>query len=417
MDKLYKRLRYFVNQLSCIIICTWMCWPLFNVRTRVITVLSFFVLWLLTTDLRWLTRKLSKDLIFICIFLMTFVPYIITGTLQYGDVGSNAIWVNAPLFFVGMFINHYYMYYKRDYIAVGRMAFVSLVMLSIGSIQTIRGLESFPMASRILATQNSKNVLYEALGIGGYNFVYSAVFVCIALLYFIIRKTPELKRPCKAFIVTVFALMLRMILKASYAIAVILILTAVGLLLVFKTKKRAYLLVFFGLLFLLVIPKNVIGDCIMKITRLFEGNVIGEKFTDLADVFLNNGLGGQTGARIGLYSMSLKAFLKNPLFGIYGPFGNINDRIGWHSGWLDLMGLYGLFSSLPMFIGILSNFKKQLLFYSGYSYYNFLLVTQLMFILFGFINPLTYVYQIGFALFFITPAVPFLSKTFTKKVK
>ena len=206
-----------------------------------------------------------------------------------------------------------------------------------------------------------------------------------------------------------------MILKASYAIPVILILTAVSLLMAFKSKKRACLLVLFGLLFLLVFPKTVIGDCILKMARLFKGNVIGEKFTDLAEVFLNNELGGQTGTRIKLYSISFRAFLNNPFFGIYGPFGNINDRIGWHSGWLDLMGLYGLFSSLPMFVGILTNFKKQLLFFSEHPYYKFLLVTQLMFMIFGLINPLTYVYQIGFALFFITPAIPFLPYTFEKK--
>ena len=72
------------------------------------------------------------------------------------------------------------------------------------------------------------------------------------------------------------------------------------------------------------------------------------------------------------------------------------------------MAFYGIFTSLPMFSAIILNFKKHLSFYSDHPYYTFLLIIQLMFIFFGFTNPIIYFYQIGFALFVIAPSLPFL---------
>ena len=417
MVNLYKRFLEGVNQISCIMICAWMCWPFFNVKTGTLPVLMFFIIWLLTTDFRWLIKKGSLDLVFTIMFFMTFFPYIITGSLQYGEAGSNVILVNFPLFFAGMFINHYYMYFKKDYVTVGRIALFCLVMFSIGSVQTIWGLEQFPMASRILATANAPmKDFYSSLGIGGFSFVYSAVFVSIALLYFIIGKKPGLNKYYKILITITFVLFVVMILKALYAIALILILIGIALILILKNKRRLYLIASFLLIFILVFPKEIIGQGILQLAFLFgEERVIGEKLIDFASSFLQNEMGEQTAGRFQLYLTSLKTFLKNPFFGIYGPFGNASDRIGWHSGWLDLMGLYGLFTTVPMFIAIIINIKKHLFFYSKHPYYRYLLVTQIMFIFFGFINPIIYIYQIGFTFFLIGPSVPFIPYVFNKK--
>ena len=155
----------------------------------------------------------------------------------------------------------------------------------------------------------------------------------------------------------------------------------------------------------------------MNIAYLFEDNdIIYTKFVDLAQVFLENSTGSQTENRGHLYLTSLNTFIHNPLFGIYGPLGDqLNSKIGGHSGWLDLMAMYGVFGSLPLFLGILLNFKKQLLFYSGHPYFVFLLIVQFLFICFGFLNPVIYVYQIGFAIFVVAPSLPFLPYAFRKK--
>lgn len=412
--KFYKGFLYHINQLSCIMFCIWMCWPYFAVKTKIYAALVFLVMWFFTTDFRWLTKKWSMDLILTILFFITFLPYMLTENLFYGEPGYRVMLMRFPLFFVGIFINHYYMYYKKDLVTVGRIAFISIFMYIIGSIQTIQGLKQFPMAARVLATANDPmKGFYKSLGIGGFGYVYSAIFVVIIALFLVIKKVPAMNKYYRLLSTISFISILLMIIKASYAIAIMLSFIGIILALIVKNKRSLFIIEFLVLIFILIFPKEIIGKFILQIAYLFEdNNIIRMKFIDLASSFLGGGMREQTAGRVQLYLMSLKTFLKNPLFGIYGPFGNPYDRIGGHSGWFDLMGFYGIFASLPMFSAIILNFKKHLSFYSDHPYYIFLLIVQLMFIFFGFINPILYVYQIGFALFVIAPSIPFLPYSF-----
>lgn len=406
MDIYKKQILSYINQICCIMLCIWMCWPLYNVKARSLTVIVVFI-WFSTTDLNWLIKRWSRDLVSIVAFLATFIPYLITGTLYYGEI--SAILLKVSLFFLGMVINHYYMYYKKDFIAVGRMAFVCLIMYGIGSIQTIMGLKQFPVAARLLATSYSERSLFESIGIGGFGFVYSAVFISISLLYFVIKKS-DLNRLYRLFTGFILVLLIMMIIKASYAIALILTITGFVLVNILKDKRIFFFFMIICVVLILLTPRVFVGNMILQVANLFKENVIAEKLTDFASVFLQQEMGGQTKYRIHLYLTSLKTFLKNPYFGICGPFGNPKGKIGWHSGWFDMMALYGLFTTIPMFIGIIVNFKKNYCFYLKHSYSRFILSCQIMFVIFGFINPIIYVYQIGFALFFIIPSLPYAFK-------
>lgn len=407
-------LLYYINQIACIMFCIWMCWPYFAVKTRTYAALVFLIVWFFTTDFRWLTKKWSMDLILTIVFFITFVPYILSGNLMFGGIGSSAILIRFPLFFVGIFINHYYMYYKKDLGTLGRIAFISIFMYIIGSIQTIQGLKQFPMAARALATgRDPMGEFYTSLGIGSFGYVYSAVFVAIAVLFLVIKKVPGMNKYYRLLSTISFVSILLMIIEASYTIALMLSFIGIILVIVFKKKRSLMIASFFALVFILIFPKDIIGNIILNIAHLFKGSyVVREKLTDFARGFLGEGMGVQTYGRLQKYLMSLNTFFKNPVFGIYGPFGNPYDRIGGHSGWFDLMGFYGIFASLPMFSAIILIFRKQLSFYSDHPYYLFLLIAQLMFIFFGFINPVVYVYRIGFALFVIIPSLPFLPYAF-----
>ena len=406
-------LLYYINQIACIMFCIWMCWPYFTVKTRTYAALVFLIVWFFTTDFRWLIKKWSMDLILTIVFFITFVPYILTGNLFYGGNGSRIILISFPLFFLGIFINHYYMYFKKDYLTLGRIAFFSLTMYTIGSIQTYRGLQMFPMASRALAQGRDPMGVYTSLGIGGFGYVYAAVFISITILFLVIKKTLGMNKYYRLLATISFVSILLMIIEASYVIAIMLSFIGIILAIVFKKERSLIIASFFALVFILIFPKDIIGNIILNIAHLFKGSyVVREKLTDLASGFIGEGMGMQIYGRLQRYLTSLNTFFKNPVFGIYGPFGNPHDRIGGHSGWFDLMGFYGIFVSLPMFSAIILNFKKHLSFYSNYPYYTFLLIAQLMFILFGFINPIIYVYQIGFALFVIIPSLPFLPYAF-----
>ncbi|MCE3202840.1 hypothetical protein [Paenibacillus sonchi] len=411
------KLKFIINQISAVLICVWMFWPFFNIRGRVISVVLFFIIWLFTTDHRWLNIKnWTKDLFFIAVFFVTFIPYIITKSFRYGDIEPQFILVSFPLFFVGIVLNHYYMYFKKDYTTLGRMALVSLLAFIVGSLQTYIGLEKYPMASRILATANdTMKELYATLGIGDFGYIYSATFISISLLFFL-RVDIKIKLIYKVITLLALVLMLLMIVKASYAISLMIVFSGMFITFMIRKKSNIYLYIIFAIILIIIIPKNFIGNMLLSIAGLFEDNfTINSKFTDLASGFLSEGSGQQTSFRLQLYFSSLTTFFKNPLFGIYGPFGNPNYKVGGHSGWLDIMGLYGLFSAIPLFLGIFFNFKKQLIFYSTHQYFKYIFICQCLFVMFGLINPIIYIYEIGFTLFLLLPILPFLPQAFNRQ--
>jgi hypothetical protein len=398
----------------------WFTLPFFRVRAGVSILLLFFGIWLVTTDLKWLTRKWSLDLIFAGVFFLTFIPYFITGNIQYGSAGPNIILVYFPLFFVGIFINHYYMYYKKDYETLGKIALMTLVFFAIGSIQTYIGLTLYPMASRIIATgvgrYEAEKLMFNRMGVGGFGYIYASTFIFLSVVYLLIKNNYKLIKIKKFFVLITFISLLLMILEASYAISIMIILSGGLLILTVKNKKMlVILMVFLGIL-LLLIPPTFIGEFFLNIANIFSDNyIINEKFTDLGMSFLQDSQSSQTDTRIQLYTTSFNTFLRQPLFGIYGPMGNPSDPTGGHSGWLDLLGFYGLFSGIPLFLIFYYNFKKHFRFYKKDKYYGYLVVIYFLFLVFGTINPVLYVFEVGFIIFMIVPIIPLISRDFRNK--
>lgn len=419
-NSMFSRLAYKINLLSCLMMCIWMILPYFRVRAGVSMLIVFFVIWLVTTDLRWLVSKWSLDMYFLLFFFITFVPYYLTGNLKYGGFGANSILVNFPLFFIGIFINHYYMYYRKDYAILGKIASITLVFFVIGSIQTYIGLTINPMASRILATgigqYEAEKIMFNRMGVGGFGYIYASSFFLLSILYLVFENNYKLKIQKKIIALITSGSILLTILEASYAISLIIILCGGLLVLVVKNKKMLVMsMVMFGILLLLLSP-TLIGKIFLNIANLFSDNyIISEKFTDLGVSFLRDAQSSQTNTRLQLYTTSLNTFLKQPLFGIYGPMGNPSDQIGSHSGWLDLLGFYGLFTGIPLFLIFHNNFKKHFRFFKTHKYYGYLVVIYFMFVVFGTINPVLNVYEVGFIIFMIVPLIPFISKDFRKK--
>jgi len=409
-----------LNQIAVILICMWIAIPILRVKLGVIFLFFLFIVWLITTDLKWLTQKLSWDLIFIIIFFITFVPYLVSGNLQYGLIGSKGILVNFPIFFVGIFINHYYMYYKEDYKTLGKIALFSLFFYTIGSLQTYFGLLKYPLAARELAGAIDNNPgltqLYSELGIGGFGHIYSATFLLIVALFPILRaRLFPVKNKIIIFISAISILL--MLLRASYATSLMILFFGLILILVVKNRFTFIFLIIMSTILCLLIPQTAIGDFLLSIANLFkDNNILNQKFVDLAQFILNNSTEGQTGTRINLYLSSLQTFLSNPLFGIYGPFGNsTNAKVGGHSGWFDLLAYYGLFTAIPLFLTLFYNYRKHRQFYKRTQFSSFVITIYLLFIIFGFINPILYVYEIGFVLFCVVPAIPFISYAFKLK--
>ena len=414
-------LLYRVNQVACIMMCMWIAIPYFRIRVGVVFLLIMFGVWLITTDLKWLTKKLTLDLFLILVFFITFIPYILSGSLQYGAAGPKMILVNFPIFFVGIIINHYYMYYKEDYKVLGKIVFFCLMFFTIGSLQTYFGLLQYPMASRELAGALADNPelgsKYSFLGIGGFGHIYSASFLLVASSFLLKRNHDLFTIKSWVLVIASVISIFLMLLQASYATSLIILFIGLFSVLFIRNKFSFIVLSTIAVIFILLIPKTMWNEFFIGIADVFSWNyILNEKFLDLANSILYGADIGQTGDRIKLYNTSFQTFLSNPLFGIYGPLGNPNTGlIGDHSGWLDLLGYYGLFTVIPLTLAIYINFKKHLIFYKATKYYWFIIVIYLLFLVFGIVNPIVYVYEIGFVLFFIVPAIPFMGYAFDQK--
>lgn len=423
-----KGFRYGLNQLMCMILCTYMTLPYFRQYLNMYVLVAVVGLWFITTDLTWLTTRLSKDLVFVVLFFASFIPNVLTGTLGYGRFVEGALPVAIPIFFLGIVINHYYMYYKRDFNTLGKIALVSMGMYIIGAVQTYLGLLRFPTASRDLAggislQDPTLGAFYRQLGIGGFGYIYASCFIFIAVSYLLIRKSTGLSRRYKVVsFVSILAISL-MVYKASYATAVILVLVGLTLAMVVKNRRTFIVIMVLATFFLLLFPQELIGEILLKFAGLFNDNsTLHTRFTQVAVSFLPDIGGFGTISRWSRYTISASTFLKHPFFGIYGSPGGVSDAnsysvIGGHSGWLDLLAFYGLFAGAPLFFAIYFNIRKHMSFFKDEIFYGSILVTSFLFVVLGFINPNLTIFEIGFAQFCIVPAIPFLSYAFVPNIR
>lgn len=412
-----ENINYKLNQFLGILMCIWIGIPYIRVRVGVLFFVTVFVMWLITTDLKWF-KYWTLDLIFILILLITFIPYIITGNFYYRGLNSITLLTRFILFFIGIFINYYYMIFKKDYKSLGKIAFFSIISFFIGSLQTYLGLLKYPNASRELAGAAYNNQfiveIYNNLGIGGFGYIYATTFLMISLVYMVIRKNTLKKIKYRFLILIGIIPMFLMIFKASYAISLIILVLGIIFVICFKNKKTMTLSFSIGMVLLLFF-QNTIGNLFLRIADIFfHKSILNIRFNEIAEVFLNNSVDGDLGNRFYRYFLSFKVFLKYPLFGIIGPFGNNKIAIGDHSGWFDFLASYGLFSSIPLFIVIFINFKKIISFFKKSNYFMMMLLIQILFIIYGFINPILTVFEIGFVIFYILPSIPFLPYAFSK---
>lgn len=411
IEKKSRNIKSYTNIACALIYTIWIAWPFsHNFLGGYYTGILISLIWIFTIDYRCF-RRTSWDVVLVVIFLITLFPYIL--------VGKGVTFSEAGVYFlniIGILFIQYYLHYKKDYEALRKIGFLSLIFYSIGSFQTYSGLQQYPMASRMLAgaVANNPNLqaTYEHLGIGGFGYIYSATFLLIALFFQIIYSGKSLKVQTKVLSVISIVLLMMMILEASYVIAFILIFFGILMVLIVKNMKVLLILVLFSILLFFVIPQNQIAMMFLNIASFFsENKIVYERFLDLAEVFMPGENAQLTNNRVGLYTMSLNSFLYQPIFGIYGPFGSpASFKVGGHSGWLDLLGSYGMFSAFPLFLAIKVNFRRSLNYFKSTAYYRMLLAIQLLYIFFGLLNPVLINHEIGYAVFAIIPTIPFICK-------
>ena len=87
------------------------------------------------------------------------------------------------------------------------------------------------MASCLLAAGKDPMVgFYTSLGMGGFVYIYGAVFVAIITVFLVLKKVPGINKYYRLLSIISFISILFMIIKASYVIAMMLF--SIGIILV-----------------------------------------------------------------------------------------------------------------------------------------------------------------------------------------
>ena len=193
------------------------------------------------------------------------------------------------------------------------------------------------------------------------------------------------------------------VIASQYATALLLLGLAGGVALVAPRSRRALLATLATAALTAFLLIGHVGGLLTRLAEsLPEAAVARDKILDVARGFGGGGFGDQSAYRMELYARSFKEFIKSPVFGQTTSL--LPGDLGGHSAWVDLLGAFGVVGSLPLLFFLLRQAWRRV-HRSGQSLFgSTLIIAYLYVIVLGFINPVIYLSQIGFALFFIVPA-------------
>lgn len=188
-----------------------------------------------------------------------------------------------------------------------------------------------PEISRLLAgnqLQGEKEYYYK-LGVGGYGFVFSVAFLSYGAIRWTIFSKTTFSR---IFLLFFLALSYYFVIVASYTLAILLAISLAcwGLLFRFGPSSKAVIVCF--LLVVLIVLGKPILEFFAHIATSLNLEWVARRFTQLLTSLQEDSFSSLR--RVELYTMSLRSFLSNPLFG--------GASWGGHSSILDAFAKYGL---------------------------------------------------------------------------
>lgn len=394
-----------LNALALYAVCAWFSVPSVSAALGLTGCLMVLALWAVTTRYSVLLAAIVH-----CFSFVYWWAYMLLlmglGVWWYGDIQASYFLASTALFGVGAIILRYYQLNRNGALLI-RASVVTLFGWLGGATVSILWLQTYPMASRELATGRPSEVDYAALGVGGFGYVYATVLVLNAFVYLV--RTHVYSGLVRSALGSLLGacVVFTLIVSAEYATALISasLLLVVGLVLPRSRRGRWAGVLMMALAILLGFPR--VGVWISSLGRsLSEDSIVAGKFLDLGAA-LTGGDGGQTSNRLELYSVSMNAFFDSPFVGQSSTSSPVD--LGWHSAWLDLLGAFGLVGAIPLFLFIAHQCITQLR-ETGSSIARGMITLAYFYIFaLGFVNPVIYLPHIGFVLFFLTGAVSHLA--------
>lgn len=260
------------------------------------------------------------------------------------------------------------------------------------SIQFFIFIKYNPMAARYLVS--SKKDESVSIG-GGYGLPYALTLLTPYIFY--IMHNLKTKSLFKYILLSSSILASYLVIRASYATAIILLILGIGYSFIYKWKTH-YKLVIGIFMVLLIVPLFEFVPIIISYVNP-EATVLTSRMNEVR-AMLNDAdyLGqGDFGYRMKLTLSSLKVFLNHILYGVgpivgYDYYSLWNAGVGSHCEWIDIFARYGLFALL-----ILIFLKTNQSFAAPVHK-----IVMTMLIILGFLNPVLN-YQIMLVAFYIVP--------------
>lgn len=307
---------------------------------------------------------------------------------------------------------------RHDPKSLAPVFWTMMLVLPIWWISTLLAFDTFGAhAARTVVRSSEEATELMQQGVGGYSLIYSSlVLVPILVLMtfrwrlFDISSAPRLLRAfplaLRLLPPVMLALIIALIFRAGYTIAVIVMAAALIISLLYLRPRQWNL--FMGpllALFLVIMGQLFMRDITEFLLPFAEGTSFVHK---LRDIQLSLDVGGSAGAvadRTERYFRSFNSFLENPLFGVLGDQG-----VGNHSAYLDFFAQRGLlfgaiYMSLLLYLPLrmLRRLPGMLSMTGG--------VLAVM-IIFPFLNSVTM--AIGVALFIMFPVACAMTRDFNQ---
>lgn len=397
---LLKRLpiNTFLNSLFIILFSSLYIFTPANKYQRMIVLLFLFAMWFLTTiaiEPKWFWKTNVCISILFYVFMIA-IDWILTevthSDFYFQQCITHKFWVYLWFVIFLFYINHIDLL-KRVIPVMLILTFISAIITLVGNIQ-------YPGASRLLAGTKEYYVVerefYKSMNIGGYDFIYSIVFLSFPIFMLVRYKIKPIK--VYALLLVIFVLT---VFVSSYFIGILLV-VSFGVCTIFLPKnliRYSVLMLFF--LGLIVLFKNNLLQLLVDFGITIKSEILVKRANELITMSYISDYG--EGNRLALYINGFLNFLDHPFLGNIG--GLLKDsRPSGHSAILNYLEYYGCFSFVYYF------FIKKVYLYTKKQFINTTLrnsyfIFYILFIGYMFVDVFDTAYGLGFTVFFLVPSL------------
>ena len=362
---------------------------------------SGYLIWLFYYFFKFFKKKINTQflLFFTSFFLLILIPLFgsnIQISLRYFEISQIFAFSIA-------FTKLNSKYYKFIFV------FFKLIMI-LTSLITLIEYQTNPFVSR-LVMKNSESLsdILQFRGIGGYNFIYSLLFLTIYMIHNKINWFSSLNLKINNVIhYGILFLFITVIFKSNFATALILLSFSIVTRFMLGKKINIKKIIILNMSFLFIVFNSIFFfDVFIDLYSKFFG--VDTNYNRLVEIqsFLDSGLIGiSIESRLKSFVVSISIFVNNFWFGIVHSKLGVNylgqiDSFGQHSAILDTFALYGFIIGLLFTILIFKSFNLKIK-YEKY-FISSSLIIQVFFIVLSFINNITP--SIGFVVFAIIPII------------